>query len=61
MDRDTLAERLARVRRRIESGVPYSPDWAAAMEDFEAVHAAERSPTVTSDGMSPPRPEARAT
>ena len=63
MNSDTLAYRLVRVRRRIESDVPYSPDWAAAMEELEEIEAAlaaERLSTVTSDGISPPRLEAPA-
>ncbi len=48
---DTLADRLVRVRRRVESDVPYSPDWAAATEELEAALAAERAATVTSDPL----------
>jgi len=63
MNSETLAYRLVRVRRRIESDVPFSPDWAAAMEELEeleAALAAELVPTITSDGMSSPRLEAPA-
>ena len=52
MDRSTLADRLIRVRRRIEGDVPYSPDWAAAiaeLEELEAALAAERTAGVTRD------------
>ena len=52
MDRSTLADRLIRVRRRIEGDVPYSPDWAAAiaeLEEIEAALAAERAAAVTRD------------
>jgi len=64
MDRDTLADRLARVRRRIESDVPYSPDWAAAMEELEELEAAlvAKHPVPrTDDRVAPPRAEAPAT
>ena len=47
----TLADRLVRARRRIESDVPYSPDWAAATEELEAALAAERAATVTGDPL----------
>ena len=63
MNSDTLAYRLVRVRRRIESDVPYSPDWAAAMEELEEIEAAlaaQGLPTATSDGISSPRLEAPA-
>ena len=52
MDRSTLADRLIRVRRRIEGDVPYSPDWAAAiaeLEELEAALAAERTAAATWD------------
>ena len=40
MTNDALAARLERVRRRIESDVPYSPDWAAAVDELEELEAA---------------------
>ena len=40
MHSDALAARLDRVRRRIESDVPYSPDWAAAVDELEELEAA---------------------
>ena len=40
MNSDALAARLERVRRRIESDVPYSPDWAAAVDELEELEAA---------------------
>ena len=52
MTSSTLADRLVRVRRRIEGDVPYSPDWAAAiaeLEEIEAALAAERVATLTKD------------
>ena len=52
MHSSNLADRLVRVRRRIEGDVPYSPDWAAAtaeLEEIEAALAAERAETVTRD------------
>ena len=63
MDRSTLADRLIRVRRRIEGDVPYSPDWAAAiaeLEELEAALAAERTATLTRDRRSRPDREATA-
>ena len=63
MDRDTLADRLARVRRRSESDVPFSPDWAAAMEELEELEAAlvaTHPVPLTDDRVSPPRAEAPA-
>jgi len=52
MHSSNLADRLVRVRRRIEGDVPYSPDWAAAtaeLEEIEAALAAERAAAVTKD------------
>ncbi|MGC8633513.1 MAG: hypothetical protein ACP5VP_02425 [Candidatus Limnocylindrales bacterium] len=55
MNGTTLADRVVRVRRRIEDDVPYRPDWAAAiaeleeLEEVEAALAAERAATVTRD------------
>ncbi len=40
MTNDALLARLDRVRRRIESDVPYSPDWAAAVDELEELEAA---------------------
>ncbi len=62
MDGDHLADRLVRVRRRIETNVPYSPDWAAAIEELEELEAAldaERAPVPTQD--APARPQLDAT
>lgn len=63
MSRDHLADRLVRVRRRIENDVPYSPDWAAAIEELEeimAALAAEQAAIITPDLQPPPQVEATA-
>ena len=63
MHRDTLADRLDRVRRRIESDVPYSPDWAAAVEELEELEAAlatRPAVIVTMDPLAPAPTEATA-
>lgn len=39
----SLAARLARVRRRVDDAVPYSPEWAAAMDELEELEAAVAS------------------
>ena len=52
MHSTTLADRLVRVRRRIEGDVPSSPDWAAAIAELEelgAALAAERAAPLTRD------------
>ena len=54
MHSDTLAERLVRVRRRIESDVPYSPDWAAAVEELEELEAALATRPAAIVTMDPP-------
>jgi hypothetical protein len=63
MNNDTVADRLVRVRRRIESDVPYNPDWAAAVDELEEIEAdlaAELAAIVTSGQPSRPRLEASA-
>ena len=40
MHSEALAARGDRARRRIESDVPYSPDWAAAVDELEELEAA---------------------
>ena len=54
MNRNT-EDRLARVRRRIEQAVPYSPDWAAAMDELEELEGTLASePVATLVRPEPP-------
>ena len=56
MDGNPTWERLARVNRRIEQAVPYSPDWAAAMDELEELEALLASePARTRADQEPPR------
>ncbi len=53
--KQAVDERLARARRRRDSSLPYSPEWAAAVDEVEELEAllATRGEATDASGARP--------